>query len=154
MRYTGTVLSVKDINRARKFYEDLFGLELFQDYGINISFYGGLSLQQDFSWLVKLPEDKIRHKPNNMELCFESEDFDRFLEKLEKHPGIEPLGGVIEYSWGQRVVRFYDLDGHLIEVGENMKMVVNRFLSGGMGMEEISKKMDVSVSGLEKLLKS
>lgn len=35
-----------------------------------------------------------------------------------------------------------------------MKMVVNRFLSGGMSMEEISKKIDVSVSGLEKLLKS
>lgn len=34
MKFTGTVLSVKDINKARKFYEDLFGLELFQDYGI------------------------------------------------------------------------------------------------------------------------
>lgn len=78
MKYTGTVLSVKDINKARKFYEDLFGLELFQDYGINISFYGGLSLQQDFSWLVKLPEDKIQHKSNNMELCFEEEDFTVF----------------------------------------------------------------------------
>ncbi len=90
-----------------------------------------------------------------MELCFEEEDFDRFLEKLEKYPDIEPLGGVIEYSWGQRVVRFYDLDGHyLIEVGENMKMVVNRFLSGGMSMEELSNKIDVSVSGLEMLLKS
>lgn len=90
-----------------------------------------------------------------MELCFETEDFDRFLEKLGKYPDIEPLGGVIEYSWGQRVVRFYDLDGHyLIEVGENMKMVVNRFLSGGMSMEELSNKIDVSVSGLEKLLKS
>jgi ABC-type uncharacterized transport system auxiliary subunit len=25
-----------------------------------------------------------------------------------------------EAEWGQRSVRFYDLDGHIIEVGENM----------------------------------
>lgn len=154
MKYTSTVLSVSDITRARVFYERLFGLELFQDYGINISFYGGLSLQQDFGWLVNLPEDKIFYKPNNIELCFEEEDFDSFLEKLRQYPDIETLGGVIEYSWGQRVVRFYDLDGHLIEVGEDMKMVAGRFLSGGMTMEEISKKMDVSLADLDKLLKS
>lgn len=34
MNYTSVVLSVADINAARKFYEDLFGLELDQDYGI------------------------------------------------------------------------------------------------------------------------
>ena len=34
MEYSGTVLSVADIHKARKFYEDLFGMELDQDYGI------------------------------------------------------------------------------------------------------------------------
>ena len=33
-----TVLSVSDIHASRKFYEDLFGLTLYQDYGINIVF--------------------------------------------------------------------------------------------------------------------
>jgi len=43
------------------------------------------------------------------------------------------------------VIRFYDLDGHIIEVGEDMKMVIKRFLASGMTMEEISMKMDVSL---------
>ena len=59
MKHTCIVLSVADINTARKFYEDLFGLELYQDYGINISFTCGLSLQQDFNWLVNLPKESI-----------------------------------------------------------------------------------------------
>lgn len=59
-----------------------------------------------------------------------------------------------EAGWGQRTVRFYDLDGHIIEVGENMKMVVKRFIHSGMSMEETSRRMDVSVSDLEKLLQS
>ena len=42
----------------------------------------------------------------------------------------------------------------IIEVGENMKMVVRRFIHSGMSMEETSRRMDVSVSDLEKLLQS
>ena len=52
MRYTGFVISVKDINASKKFYEELFDLEVYQDYGINITFDCGLSLQQDFDWLI------------------------------------------------------------------------------------------------------
>lgn len=75
-----------------------------------------------------------------------------FLSKLKEYPDIECLGEVIEHSWGQRVIRFYDLDGHIIEVGENMKMVINRFLASGMTMEEVSVRMDASVEDLTKLL--
>ena len=62
----------------------------------------------------------VRKKPNNMELVFEETDFDGFIEKLDAYPGIERLGGIIEHDWGQRVARFYDPDGHLIEVGRTM----------------------------------
>lgn len=140
MKYNCALISVADINAARKFYEDLFGLEVFQDYGINIAFTCGLALQQDFDWLVHLPKENVLTKSNNMELCFEEQDFDGFLNKLKKSPNIECLGEVIEHSWGQRVIRFYDLDGHIIEVGEDMKMVIKRFLASGMTMKEVSEK--------------
>ena len=48
MKHICMLISVADINAARKFYEDLFGLEVFQDYGRNIAFTCGLALQQDF----------------------------------------------------------------------------------------------------------
>ncbi len=154
MKYVCTVISVADISAARKFYEDLFGLEVYQDYGRNVAFTCGLALQQDFDWLVNIPKDKVLKKSNNAEVVFEEQDFDDFLNKLEEYPEIEYLGEVIEHSWGQRVIRFYDLDGHLIEVGEDMKMVIRRFLNTGMTMEEVSERMDVSRGDLEKLLNS
>ena len=138
-----TVLAVADIATARKFYEELFGLEVWQDYGINVSFTCGLALQQAFGWLVG---------PNNMEICFEEPDFDGFLKRLERFPGIDRLGTVTEQGWGQRVVRFYDPDGHIIEVGEEMKTVIERFLATGMTLEEVSVRTDVSVGDLTKLL--
>lgn len=152
MKYMCSVMSVADINAARKFYEDLFGLELDQDYGINISFTCGLALQQEFDWLVNIQKEDILKKSNNMELCFEEQDFDGFLQKLKQYPDIEYVDDVLEHGWGQRVIRFYDLDGHMIEVGEEMKMVINRFLASGMTMEEISAKMDASIEDLTKIL--
>lgn len=152
MKYTCVVISVANINAARRFYQDLFGLEVYQDYGKNIAFTCGLALQQDFDWLVNLTKERIIKKSNNAEIVFEEQDFDGFLNKLKAYSNIEYLGEVIEHSWGQRVIRFYDPDGHVIEVGEDMKMVIQRFLNAGMTMEEVSVKMDASLEDLEKLL--
>lgn len=145
---------MKDVSLSKKFYQDLFELEVFQDYGINISF-GGLSLQQEFDWLLNIPKEKILKESHNMELYFEEDKFDDFIAKLEQRNDIKYVGeGLKEAEWGQRSIRFYDLDGHTIEVGENMKMVVKHFLDSGMSMAETSKRMGVSVPDLETLLHS
>ena len=87
MKHVCMLISVADINAARKFYEDLFGLEVFQDYGKNIAFTCGLALQQDFDWLVNLPKEKILKKSNNAEIVFEEQDFDGFFGQAERIPG-------------------------------------------------------------------
>ena len=41
---------------------------------------------------------------------------------------------------GQRVIRFYDPDMHIIEVGESMLTVVKRFISQGLSIEETAER--------------
>ena len=102
---------------------------------------------------MSIPKEKILNESHNMELYFEEDDIDSFIAKLKQRNDIRYLGdGVKEAAWGQRAIRFYDLDGHIIEVGENMKMVVKRFLDSGLSIEETSKRMDVSISDLQTLL--
>lgn len=58
---------------------------------------------------------------NSSELYFEEKDLKAFVEKLERlYPSIQYANKLITYSWGQQIVRFYDLDSHLIEVGTPM----------------------------------
>jgi len=154
MRFTDTVIAVSDVKASRKFYEDLFGLEVYQDYGRNVAFSCGLAIMQDFDWLVSIPKEKVLKESNNMELYFEESDLDGFIGKLKKYPGIRYVHDVREHSWGQRVIRFYDPDGHMIEVGEDMKMVVRRFLDSGLSTEQTAKRMNVSMEDLERLLNS
>ena len=80
----------------------------------------------------------ISDKPNgNNEITF-----DKFLEKLESLD-LDYVHPVREHSWGQRVLRFYDPDRHVIEVGENMKSVCRKFLDGGMTPEQTAERMGV-----------
>ena len=58
MKYEGVCIAVKDVNLSKAFYQDLFGLTVYQDYGINVSF-GGLSLQQEFDALLGIPKESM-----------------------------------------------------------------------------------------------
>ena len=110
MKAFTTVLSVAEIHAARAFYEDLFGLELYQDYGRNLTFTCGLSPSAGLPLADGTLPGADSPQPNNMELAFETEDLDGFLQKLRAYPHLQTLGGVVEHPWGQRVIRFYDLD--------------------------------------------
>lgn len=58
------------------------------------------------------------YKNNMTELYFEDSDIEGFAKKLEASEfEIEYLNELMEHSWGQKVIRFYDPDGNLIEVG-------------------------------------
>lgn len=154
MKFLGTLISVSDIKKSRKFYEDVFGLKVAMDVGANLTFDCGLFLQQDYDKLLGIPKDKILKEPNNMEVYFEEEDLDSFMKILRKRSDIRYVHDVREYPWGQRVVRFYDPDGHIIEVGEDMKKVVERFLNSGLSKEQTAERMHISITDLEGFLNS
>lgn len=117
MKLKNVLIVVKDINKSLKFYHDLFGLELILDNDGNMILTEGLVLQADTYWKEFLQKDIIGHN-NSSELYFEERDMEGFVKKLEKlYPDIEYVNRIMTHSWGQRVVRFYDLDGNLIEVG-------------------------------------
>lgn len=59
-------------------------------------------------------------------LVLKDDDFDGFIKKIKARTDIVLLHDVITHSWGQRVIRFYDIDNHLVEVGEKLKCVVER----------------------------
>ena len=117
MKYKGTLLVVKDCGCALKFYRDMFGLQLLQDNDGNMELTGGLYLQEAEYW-EKFLLKSITSRSNSTELYFEETDIDAFVEKLNKlYPNTEYVNRLMTHSWGQRVVRFYDPDGNLIEVG-------------------------------------
>jgi len=154
MQYKGTLITVKDREKSIQFYHDILGLEVLEDFGANIVLSGGVFLQTTNTWkkFIAKNEDQILFYNNAIELYFEEKNIDEFVKKLEGYTDIEYVHTLIEHGWGQRAVRFYDPDGHIIEVGENMVAVVERFIKNGLSVEETAKRMDVSTKYIQSLL--
>lgn len=144
MKFKNPLLVVTDIDKSVEFYKNVLGLHKIMDFGANVTLTGGLCLQSKESFAEFIDNQNITFGSNNFEVYFEKDDFDSFADKI-KALDINYVHGVKEHSWGQRVVRFYDPDMHIIEVGENMKTVCKRFIDSGMTPEQVAKRMDVPI---------
>ena len=145
MKFKNPLLVVSDMEKSKKFYKDVLGLHVILDFGANVTLTGGLCLQTKETWqeFINAKEEDIIFGGKNAEIYFEEDDFDAFAERLKSLKNIDYVHPVIEHRWGQRVVRFYDPDKHIIEVGENLEFVCRRFLGSGMTEEEVAVRMDV-----------
>lgn len=153
MKLKNSLIVVTDMDKSVEFYKNVLRLRVIMDFGANKTLTGGLVLQTIETYKEFIGASEISFGANNFELYFEEDDFDKFANRLEKCD-IEYVHLVKEHSWGQRVVRFYDPDRHIIEVGENMKVVCKRFLDSGMTPEQVAERMDVPLKFVNACMRS
>ena len=121
MRLKNILIVVDDIEASRRFYHDMFGLDVVLDNDGNMILTEGLVLQDKKIW-EKFLEKDIVSENNSCELYFEERDIEAFVQKLEElYPETKYVNRLMTHGWGQKVIRFYDPDGNLIEVGTPME---------------------------------
>lgn len=154
MNFKGSLVAVQDIEKAKEFYQAVLGLEVMVDAGVHVQLTGGVFLQTVDTWVefIHKREDEVILENNASELYFEVDDMDDFIKLLDNRSDIDYLHPVVEHSWGQRAVRFYDLDKHIIEVAENIVMVVKRFIDSGMTIEETAERTGVEPKYIQDIL--
>ncbi|MDA3880370.1 MAG: hypothetical protein PF436_08285 [Prolixibacteraceae bacterium] len=132
------LLVVADMQRARTFYETVLEQKVIIDFGENITFEGdfALHLQSHFGQLIDGKE--ITAGGNNFEIYFEYDEMEAFNQRLLEN-SVELVHPMREQPWRQRVVRFYDPDRHIIEVGESMEHLCYRLHIEGKEIAEIEK---------------
>lgn len=151
MKYRGTLVVVSDMQKSKDFYEIILEQKVAVDLGEHITFESGLSLKESGAELME--EDAlIYEQSNNAQLHFEVDDIEHWHTKIENTSEIEFIHNIKEYPWGQRVMRFYEFDGHIIEVTESMKSVVKRFLAEGLSVDETARRTMFPVDYVERCM--
>lgn len=110
------LIVVDDIEKSIHFYKELFGLHVMLHQESNVILSEGLVLQDARLWKESIRESVIS-RSNKTELYFEDKDIDEILIKYESgdYP-VRYLTELTELEGGQKLVRFYDPSGNLIEV--------------------------------------
>ena len=116
MRLKNILIIVNDIEESIKFYEELFGLRVITRLEGNVIMTEGLVLQDVDVWHDSTKVPAIPHN-NMMELYFEDNDIESVIKKLESGQYVvNYVTELTELESGQKLVRFYDPSGNLIEV--------------------------------------
>ncbi len=116
MKLKNVLIVVSDLEKAKNFYKDLFGLAVLRDFESNLILMEGLVLQDKKVWQACINKPIIGEH-NASVLYFEEANIGTFAEKLKRlYPETKYLTEPTTLSDGQKVMRFYDLDGNLIEV--------------------------------------
>ena len=146
MRFICPLLVVKDILHSTHFYRDILAQKVKYDFGENVTFEGDFSihLESHYSKLLGSTPSKISYGSHNFELYFESEDIEASCTRLLQH-GVTFIHHIVEQPWKQRVIRFYDPDKHIIEIGESMESVVQRLAKQGLSVEQIHQATSMPI---------
>ena len=155
MKFGCPLISVKDHNISRTFYEKVLSQNVTLDLGTNIAFGNDscvFAIQADYAGLIGVNDFNVAYKGNDHELYFEEHNFDEFEKHLKQFDDIIYLHKTKEYPWGQRVIRFYDPDFHIIEVGESMESVFKKFQKQGMSIDEVAQRTQHPVEFVEKFI--
>ena len=152
----GMLLIVSDLQKSKALYQTILGqTEMTMDTPQMVSFgtheFTPISLSPA-SWVQSESDEpwfsakmRLAPKTNNFQLYFETNDIDAVAEKIKATEGIEVLyfGEGFINRFPQRAIRFYDYDGHLIEVAESLQVLARRLLAQGLTMEEVAKSFGV-----------
>lgn len=153
MKYQCPLIVVKDIERSRHLFETVLEQKVIADYGENLSFEGpfAIHLKEHFSSLID--DKEIVSGNNNFELCFEHDNLEMVEVEIKKL-GLKFLHEIQEQPWKQKVMRFYDYDHNLIEIGESLEHTAYRLYQQNYSIEDICEYTYMDEDSVKKAIQS
>lgn len=142
MKFVCPLITVSDIKTARNFYEEVLEQKVKFDFGENVTYEGDFAIHLQSHFKTLIDNKEIRTGSNSFELYFEFDNI-KLIEKRLKDYKVKFIHTIREQPWRQRVIRFYDPDDNIIEVGESMEFLAYRLSKEGKSITEISETISL-----------
>ena len=116
MKLKNVLVVVDDMEESVRFYQEMFGLKVIMKQEGNTILSEGLVLQDVKVWVDDIGLFTTPYS-NTSELYFEDNDVEGLVDKLTSSDILVRFQtDLTELGGGQKMVRFYDPSGNLIEV--------------------------------------
>lgn len=152
MKYICSLITVSDIKRSRNFYENILNQKVKYDFGENVTFHGDFAIHLQSHFKALIDNKEIQTGGNNFELYFEYDNVEDIVKTL-KDNNIVFVHEIREQPWRQKVVRFYDPDKNIIEIGESIEYLAFRLKNEGLSIEQISKTTNMPIEFVNESIK-
>ena len=151
MKYICPLITVDDINRSKDFYERMLDQKIKYDFGENVTFEGDFSIHLREHFQELIDKRPVVSGSNSFELYFEHDELEELIAKLENEK-VEFVHGLREQPWRQKVVRIYDPDLNVIEIGESMEHLAVRLRNEGLSVATVAEIMNLPLNKVLSML--
>jgi len=104
---------VSDLRKAKKFYEEILGLEKKYEYPSYVGFEcGGVEIG-----LIPKPQGEQKASQTSPSVEFLVDNVDKVYKDL-KSKGVKFIKELHDEAWGGRQATFTDPDGHILEIAQ------------------------------------
>jgi catechol 2,3-dioxygenase-like lactoylglutathione lyase family enzyme len=155
LKYHSAAAFVRDIGISKQFYTEVLGLAVELDFGKNVLLKGGITLWQISPGHIlpqRLGIDSMSYqRTHRFEFYFETEDIEAVYARIQTS-GVEFLHSMHEEPWGQRTMRLFDPDRHLIEIGESLETFVRRLFNDTKSAEMVAQRTSVPLEKVHEIV--
>ena len=119
--FYNTIVFVKDISKSKKFYTEVIGLKVLDDFQTIVFFENHFVIHNGNNLLKTIykrsPLLNFSKGKKNIEIYFETDNIEESYKNIIDC-NVKVIHAIEKQAWGQKVFRFYDPDNHLVEIGE------------------------------------
>jgi catechol 2,3-dioxygenase-like lactoylglutathione lyase family enzyme len=150
IRFSSTVLITRRFGAMKRFYTEMLGQQVTLDFGSCVTLECALTI-----WELReghaLAQSTRQGGNADMEICFETEDFDADAARILAAQ-VPLVHGITEEAWGQRTLRFRDPDGNIVELGESIPCFCRRLHACGLDADAVARKTGVAPETVRRYL--
>ncbi len=119
IRYRHGIALVKDVAASKHFYADIIGLAIEKDFDSMVLFKDDFAIHsaEIFYGYLNKPYHGEKMGHDNVDFYFTTDNLEEFQQKL-KDEKVSFIHEIRLHDWGERVIRVYDPDGHIVEIGD------------------------------------
>jgi catechol 2,3-dioxygenase-like lactoylglutathione lyase family enzyme len=118
--FINALVLVTDVRKSLLLYCDILGQRILQDHGSFVQLENGLALHDGAALQRTIygdsASDQTAFGRGNLVLYFDCDDLAAMHDRIA--PDYSIIHSIKTQAWGQMVFRFYDHDGHIVEIGE------------------------------------
>lgn len=119
IRFRNSIALVRDIEESKHFYRDIIGLTIVRDFKTFVLFQNNFAIHRAdlfYEYLDKPYQgEKMGH--NNIDFYLTTTELEHVRDKLKENQ-VEFIHDIRQMAWGEKVIRIYDPDGHILEIGD------------------------------------
>ena len=119
VQFRNSIALVENIAVSKHFYKDIFGLTVIKEFDTFVLFEDGFSIHDGKIYAEYIDEEFCRQSVCHTAFYFSTVDIFEIQQKLQEN-SVEFIHEVIEQPWGEKCLRCYDPDFHVIEVGDRV----------------------------------